>query len=88
MRHCFKYKGLSRTIKQRKALLRNMVDQLVVHERIQTTLTKALELRRHAEKVVQMAKRGKRLDIYRLRKMFRTEYACNKVLEVLAPTYQ
>lgn len=88
MRHKFKYRGLSRTPKQLRSLFRNMVDQLVVHERLQTTFAKALELRRHAERVVRIAKLPSLVAKQRLMKIFRTEYACNKAMEVLAQRYK
>ena len=39
-------------------MLRNMVTSLIHHERIETTVPKAKELRRVAENMVQLAKRG------------------------------
>ncbi len=38
-------------------MLANMLKSLVEHERIETTLTKAKELRRHAEKLITIAKK-------------------------------
>ena len=49
---------LGRSTAHRDALLRNMATALVEHGRIRTTLAKAKELRRHAERVVTWAKRG------------------------------
>jgi len=42
----------------RKAMLRNMVTSLILHERINTTEAKAKELRSVAEKLVTLGKRG------------------------------
>ncbi len=88
MRHRFKYRELSRSIKRRKRLLRNLVDALVTHERIHTTLARALELRRLAEKVVYIAKQGKDSDKYHLKGIMRTIYAVNQIYQVLVPRYK
>ncbi len=50
------FNRLNRRAGQRKALVKNMVTSLFVHERITTTKAKALEIRRYAEKMVTRAK--------------------------------
>jgi large subunit ribosomal protein L17 len=57
MRHRVGYRKLGRTTPHRKALLRNLAAALFDHERIQTTLAKAKELRPYAEKLISLAKR-------------------------------
>ena len=52
------YSKLNRRSDQRKAMLRDLVTQLIVHERITTTETKAKELQRLAEKMVTLGKKG------------------------------
>lgn len=52
------FRKLNRTSAHRKAMLRTMVTQLLEHERIITTLPKAKELQRMAEKMITLAKRG------------------------------
>lgn len=49
---------LGRTSSHREAMLRNMVTSIIKHERIRTTDTKAKELRKLAEKMVTLGKRG------------------------------
>jgi large subunit ribosomal protein L17 len=58
MRHRKASLKLSRTTSHRIAMFRNMVTSLFKHERIQTTGVKARELRRWAEHVITLAKRG------------------------------
>ena len=50
-----KYRKLSRTSSQRKALLRNQVTELLYHGKIRTTDTKAKEIRRIAESFIALA---------------------------------
>jgi large subunit ribosomal protein L17 len=52
---------LSRPADHRSALLRNLMTDLVRHERIRTTQVKAEELRREVEKLITIARRG---DLY------------------------
>ncbi|AQQ51800.1 50S ribosomal protein L17 [Planococcus lenghuensis] len=49
---------LGRTSSQRKALLRDLTTDLIVHERIQTTEARAKELRSTVEKMITLGKRG------------------------------
>ena len=54
-----KYRKLSRTSDQRKALLRNQVTNLLYHGKIVTTEAKAKEIRKIAEGLIAMAVREK-----------------------------
>ncbi len=58
MRHRNAGIKLNRTSSHRKAMFRNMVTSLFKHERIRTTDAKAKEIRRWADKLVTLAKRG------------------------------
>ncbi len=58
MRHRRDHRKLSRTAAHRRSLLRNLVTALFQYERIQTTLAKAKESRRLAERLITFAKRG------------------------------
>ncbi|WP_025755396.1 50S ribosomal protein L17 [Mycoplasmopsis cricetuli] len=46
----------SRDTKWRKGVMRSLVSELIINGRIQTTLTRAKELRRHTEKMITKAK--------------------------------
>ncbi|ANF98359.1 MULTISPECIES: 50S ribosomal protein L17 [Paenibacillus] len=52
------YQKLGRNSSARKALFRDMVTDLFLYERIQTTEAKAKELRSIAEKLITLSKRG------------------------------
>ena len=58
MRHKVSGHRLSRTKGQRSPLRRTMIKQLFEYERIETTRAKAEHLRRPAEKLITLAKRG------------------------------
>jgi large subunit ribosomal protein L17 len=58
MRHRKASLKLNRTTSHREAMFRNMVTSLFKHERIRTTGAKAKELRRLAEHLITLAKRG------------------------------
>lgn len=58
MRHHVAGKKLSRTVGQRRSLRRNLVTELIRHERIRTTRAKAEAIRGQAEKLITLAKRG------------------------------
>lgn len=58
MRHRKAGVKLGRTGSHRNAMFRNMVTSLLKHDRIQTTDTKAKELRRWVDHVITLAKRG------------------------------
>ena len=58
MRHRRRQGKLSRGSAHRKALLRNLVTSLLDHERIETTDAKAKELRRVADRMITLGKRG------------------------------
>ncbi|WP_058305706.1 50S ribosomal protein L17 [Gracilibacillus massiliensis] len=49
---------LGRTTDQRKALLRGLATDLIVHERLETTEAKAKELRSVVDKMITLGKRG------------------------------
>ncbi len=59
MRHRKAGRKLGRTSAHRKAMLRNLVCSLFEHGRVQTTVPKAKEARRLAEKTITLAKKGK-----------------------------
>lgn len=71
MRHGHGLRKLNRTSSHRLAMLRNMMNSLLTHEAIKTTLPKAKELRRVVEPMITLAKvptvANRRLAFDRLR---------------------
>lgn len=58
MRHQVRGNRLNRPADHKRAMLRNMVTSLFAHERIETTITRAKEARRYADRMITFAKRG------------------------------
>src|SRR6218665_1199826 len=71
MRHGHGLRKLNRTSEHRLAMLRNMMNSLIEHEVIKTTVPKAKELRRVVEPMITLAKEAtlanRRLAFDRLR---------------------
>ena len=71
MRHGHGLRKLNRTSEHRLAMLRNMMNSLLTHEAIKTTVPKAKELRRVVEPMITLAKvptvANRRLAFDRLR---------------------
>lgn len=88
MRHLKANKKLGMDSSHRKAVLRNMVTSLIEHERIKTTDTRAKELRRIAERMVTLGKRG---DLHALRQameVIRLKNVAKKLFEDIAPRFK
>ena len=87
MRHASGYRRLNRTHEHRKAMFANMAGALIEHEQIKTTLPKAKELKRIADKLITLGKRGdlhsRRLAASRLKQ----DAHVAKLFEVLGPRY-
>ena len=62
MRHRNAHRKLGRVTEHRTALLRNQAEALLAHERIETTVPKAKELRPFVERLITIAKRGVRAN--------------------------
>lgn len=58
MRHRKHGRKLGRKKSHRKATIRNLLKSLVTYEMVQTTDARAKELRRHADKLITLGKRG------------------------------
>jgi large subunit ribosomal protein L17 len=88
MRHGHGLRKLNRTSSHRLAMLRNMSNSLLRHERIKTTLPKAKELRRVVEPLITLAKEptvaNRRLAFNRLR----DREMVVKLFDELGPRYK
>ncbi len=85
MRHLKKGKKLKRTHSHRKATLSALATALFLHKRIVTTVAKAKEAKRFAEKLITKAKRG---DIHARRlvaRFIRDRKALKELFSEIAP---
>jgi large subunit ribosomal protein L17 len=88
MRHLNQGRKLNRTSSHRKALFKNLVLSLIRHERIKTTDAKAKELRRYADRMVTLGKRGD-LNGRRLAFAFlQSRDAVKKLFDEIAPRFK
>ncbi|MDD5208511.1 MAG: 50S ribosomal protein L17 [Elusimicrobiales bacterium] len=76
---------LSRTGSHRRAMFSNMATSLLLHEKVETTLPKAKELRRVVERVIADAKNNRRVEV---RRIIKDKVVYHKVFDVLAPRYK
>lgn len=88
MRHLKAGRQLGRDASHRKAMFRNMAVSLVNQENITTTDAKAKELRRFAEKLITLGKKGSLHARRRARTMVNDKDALNKLFTVLAERYK
>jgi large subunit ribosomal protein L17 len=88
MRHGNRRGKLARPTGHRLALLRNLVTSLLEHEQIETTDSRAKELRRIADQMITLGKRG---DLHARRQalaVIRTKDVTHKLFSELADRYR
>ncbi len=88
MRHGHGLRKLNRTTSHRLAMLRNMMNSIIAHEAIKTTVPKAKELRRVIEPMITLSKEAtvanRRLAFDRLR----DRDSVTKLFDVLGPRFK
>ena len=87
MRHAKRVKKLGRTKSHRKAMLANMAASLLTYQVIKTTETKAKEVRKLAEKLITLAKRG---DLHAHRQVYdviKDRKLIKKLFDEIAPKF-
>ncbi|WCJ37259.1 Ribosomal protein L17 family protein [Euphorbia peplus] len=83
-----KFRKLGRPTGHRMSMLRTMVSQLVKHERIETTVAKAKEIRRLADNMVQLGKEGSLSAARRAAGFVRGDDVLHKLFTELAYRYK
>ena len=87
MRHRVNGRKLNRTASHRKALLRNLANQLIEHKEIKTTTAKAKEARSTIERLITYAKKG---DSHHRRLAFgilRNKQAIKMLFDEIGPAF-
>lgn len=87
MRHRRDGRSLGRTAEHRRALLRNLVTELFRHERIETSISKAKEARRVAERMITFAKKGDLSARRHVARYIFDESVTKKLFDTIAPWY-
>jgi len=85
MRHRIAGKKLNRSTKHRKALLRNLAAQLIVHGEITTTTAKAKMVQPKIDKLITTAKKGSLHSRRQIESFFNKKPITNKLVDHLAP---
>ncbi len=88
MRHLKSGRKLNRSSPHRKAMWRNMITSLLLHEKLQTTDPKAKELRRWADRMVTLGKRGTLHARRQALAFVRSRVAVKKLFEEIAPRFR
>ena len=88
MRHRFGYKKLNRTSEHRKALIKNMLNNLIKYEQIITTLPKAKVLKPQADKIITLGKKKNLQNTRRLVSKLQDKTNANKVIKTLSKRYE
>ena len=88
MRHKLGYKKLNRTSEHRKALIKNMLNNLIKYEQIITTLPKAKVLKPQADKIITLGKKKNLQNTRRLVSQLQDKTNANKVIKTLSKRYE
>lgn len=87
MRHRVGHRKLQKTTPHRLAMLDNMVTSLLEHEAIKTTVPKAKEARRLAERIITLGKRGGLSNVRLAERTVRSRAVLQKVFGELKDRY-
>jgi large subunit ribosomal protein L17 len=87
MRHLRRGRKLSRTREHRKALIRNLTTALFAKDSIVTTVAKAKEARKTAERMIRFAVKGDLAARRQVLKTVRNESVVKKLFEEIGPRY-
>ena len=87
MNHQIAGRKLGRTTDHKEAMLRNMVTSLIMHDRLTTTEARAKELRRIADRMITLGKKGDLAAIRRAERVLRSKDAIGRLFKELAPLF-
>lgn len=84
-RHGYQGRKFGRKTDQRQALLRGLMRALIEHQSITTTLARAKEIRRYAEKLITIAKKGGLANRRLIQSRLNNLQATDLLVDVIAP---
>ena len=82
-----KNRKLGRTSDIRKSMLRSLATEVIVYGKVETTVTRAKELRKFAERMITFGKKGTLASRRNAFAFLRSEEAVAKLFNELAPKY-
>jgi len=88
MRHGHGYRKLNRTSEHRKAMFQNMINSLIKHEQIQTTVPKAKELKSIIDKIITIGKKNTLAAKKNLFSKLQDKNSVTKLTTVLSKRYE
>jgi large subunit ribosomal protein L17 len=87
MNHQIAGRKLGRTTDHKEAMLRNLVTSLIMHDRLTTTEAKAKELRKIADRMITLGKKGDLAAVRRAGRVVRSKEALGRLFKELAPLF-
>jgi len=87
MKHRIAHRKLQRNTSHRLAMLKNMVTSLLRHEKIETTVPRAKEARRMAERIITLGKRGGLANVRLAERSIKDREVLHKVFGELKDRY-
>jgi large subunit ribosomal protein L17 len=88
MNHHIAGRKLGRKTDHKVALLKNLVTSLIIHDRLTTTEAKAKELRRWADRMITLGKKGDLAAIRQASQTIKSKEAIGKLFKDLAPLFK
>lgn len=88
MRHGHGHRKLNKTSEHRKAMFKNMINSLIKHEQIQTTVPKAKELKSIIDKVITIGKKNTLASKKSLFSKLQDKSSVAKLTTVLSKRYE
>ena len=88
MRHRKAGKKLGRNTNQRKALFRGLIQSLIIHEEIKTTVAKAKAVKGLVDKLITKAKKGTLHARRQVLAFLPDKKAANKLVDEIAPRFK
>lgn len=88
MRHQVFGKRLNRDVKERKALFKSLINALIFHGRIKTTLAKAKAIQRIAEKLVTKSKNDTERVYSQILAFLSQKDSVNKLIKEIGPRFK
>lgn len=88
MRHRVAGRKLNRDIKHKKALFKNLISALIIHEEIQTTESKAKAIKGLTDKLISRGKKGTLHARRTIAAFLQNKKAVNKIIDELGPRFR